>query len=121
MTTETLSIYKNSYTTLEATINYKPNSSASLTAYDLTSTTATFVLSNTLEDVPLITKTSTNASQILYTNMPAGELEVYINQVDTANLAAGTYYYTLYVDDALGRKFNAITNKIKLRDTVQDV
>jgi hypothetical protein len=70
--------------------------------------------------MPVVSKSSIDSSQILFTYPASGMMEVYILHTDTMDLAAGPYSYTVYVIDSLGRKFNATTAKLKLADTVQD-
>ena len=120
MASEIIEINKRSYSTLFMSILQQSTPSSAFLPYNLSGTTGTFAFSQTLGGTPAITKVSTNSSQMLYTNSASGELEVYILDTDTAPLDPGTYYFTLYLDDATGKQWAAVTDKIRLKDTVKE-
>lgn len=51
---------------------------------------------------PLFEKKSTTAGQIVFTDSPAGKLDVNILPADTAGLAAADYYFELEIFDGSG-------------------
>ena len=116
---DTIEINKRSYTTLFMSVLQQATPTSAFAPYNLSATTGTFTFSSTLGGASLVKKMSTDSTQLLYTSVTAGELEVYILDTDTEPLDAGTYYFTLYIDDTSGRQFAAVTDKFKLKDTVQ--
>jgi hypothetical protein len=111
-------VWKRSYTTLFYTIQKKVNPTDAFSSYDLTSTTANWGMSQNLGDPPLLWKSSTASSEILYTSTTGGQIEVYLSQYDTDPFAPGKYFFSVYVTDAVGKTYNVITDKINLKDDV---
>ena len=116
----TIEFSKRSYTTLFMSVLQQSSPTAAFTAYNLSGTTGTFTFSSTLGGASLVKKVSTDPAQILFTNAVSGELEVYILDTDTATLDPGIYYFTLYINDTISRQFAAVTDKFRLKDTVQE-
>jgi hypothetical protein len=114
----TIKLEKDSFQTLYLKVQYQPSVTASVTAYNLASTTSEFVAAVSMDQSPVIKKSSTAISEISYLNQNTGEMEIYILPVDTTSLAAGVYYYSVYITDSDSRTHVVANSKFKLIDTV---
>ena len=117
---DTIEFSKRSYVTLFMSVMQQATPTSPFVPYNLSATTGTFTFSSSLGGASLLKKASTDPTQMLYTNSASGELEVYILDTDTASLDPGTYYFTLYILNASGQTYAAVTDRFKLKDTVQE-
>lgn len=113
-----ITIFRNSFSTIYMKAQIQSTPTASLSAYDFSSNTASFVISTVLGSTSILTKSSTSNSEITFLSLTGGELEVYIKNTDTKNLTPGKYFFTLYSIDSTSKQYDIKTGTLKLKDVV---
>lgn len=92
-------------------------------AFDLTSFVVKYALApfgadgNPLTEEPLFEKTTADAAEVLVTDGPNGEVEVYLVEADTVSLL-GDYYFELEAFDGSGNHVVLATGTLTVKPNV---
>lgn len=87
---------------------------------NLTGARVVFTVKGRIEEqVPLLQKTSDNASQVLITGAAGGVAEIYLVPADTARMTARPYVFDVFVQLSSGKRYVVIPpSTLDLQSTV---